>query len=56
MEKFIEKYAEAGSELIETGKISDETIAHLSEAPFDEHRFKLLLNLFWHNEESITNV
>lgn len=56
MEKFIEKYAEAGGELIETGKISDETIAHLSEAAFSEHKFKLLLDLFWHNEESITNV
>lgn len=50
LEKFLEKYVDAGAELARTMELSKETLAHLQEPPFDERRFKLLLKMFWDKE------
>lgn len=50
LELFLEKYAEAGAEFANTGRLTKETVLKLREAPFNERRFKLLLKKFWENE------
>lgn len=51
MEGFLEKYVDAGKEFGQTGALTPETIQKLREAPFNERRFKLLLNKFWDDEK-----
>lgn len=56
MEGYLEKYALAGEEFANTGKLREETIMDLRVAPFNERRFKLLLNKFWADEKEKGNV
>lgn len=51
MEGYLEKYVEAGKEFGTTGMLTEETIRNLRVAPFNERRFRLLLNKFWDDEK-----
>ena len=50
METFLEKFADAGREFAAHGVLSNETLKELSVPPFNERRFRLLLNKFWADE------
>ena len=52
MEVFLEKYSEAGKEFALSGTLSEETVMNLRVPPFNERRFKLLLNKFWDDEKN----
>ncbi|MDD6733371.1 MAG: flavodoxin family protein [Lachnospiraceae bacterium] len=56
MEVYLEKYALAGEEFARTGTLSSETVMNLRVPPFNERRFKLLLNKFWADEKEQKNV
>lgn len=52
IEKFLEKYIEAGAEFARTEKLSPQTIAHLREGPFNARHYKLLMDLYWKTERA----
>lgn len=56
METYIEKYKAAGAELAQSGEISSETVQNLRVAPFDDRRFRILLDMFWKQEMGIKDV
>ena len=49
---FLEKFTRAGEEFAKNGVLSEETLKHLQEPPFNERRFRLLLNKFWNDEKN----
>ncbi len=49
---YLKKYTDAGAEFAKNGVISPETIKYLREPIFDERRFRLLIDEFWHNERA----
>ncbi len=49
---FLEEFTRAGEEFAKNGVLSEETLKHLQEPPFNERRFQLLLNKFWNDEKN----
>lgn len=57
IDKFLEKFKQAGREMYRFGKIIPETAEKLSKPPFPERTFKALIQKFWSDEkESVKNV
>ena len=52
IEGFLVRYVEAGKEFGSTGVLSPETLEKLKETPFNQRRYKLLMDLYWKTERS----